>query len=209
MTISEDMQDAILKVPADSWMPAYDGDGQVKDGAWVADITGLLDLSSWPAGMRVIVRKERPHPGAQLGSPTSTGTGSPPSPPTRRRASSPNWNCGTAAGPAVRTGTPRTPGCGTFQTRRTLALGQRDHRRHHQPAGLAVRLTSPNHPCDTKGATPGPVEPRPSGATAGQPDTARARKSASAEPFRPARQARETSRLTCKFFAQRHCDGRI
>ena len=32
----------------------------------VADITGLLDLSSWPAGMRVIVRKERPHPGAQL-----------------------------------------------------------------------------------------------------------------------------------------------
>jgi len=66
MTISEDMQDAILKVPADSWTPAYDGDGQVRDGAWVADITGLLDLPSWPAGMRVIVRKERPHPGAQL-----------------------------------------------------------------------------------------------------------------------------------------------
>jgi hypothetical protein len=32
----------------------------------VADITGLLDLTSWPAGMRVIVRKGRPHPGAQL-----------------------------------------------------------------------------------------------------------------------------------------------
>jgi len=32
----------------------------------VADITGLLNLDSWPAGMRVIVRKERPHPGAQL-----------------------------------------------------------------------------------------------------------------------------------------------
>ena len=66
MTITEDMQDAILKVPADFWTPAYDGDGQVRDGAWVADITGLLDLLSWPAGMRVIVRKERPHPGAQL-----------------------------------------------------------------------------------------------------------------------------------------------
>jgi hypothetical protein len=66
MTITEDMQDAILRVPADAWTPAYDGDGQVRDGAWVADITGLLDLSSWPAGMRVIVRKERPHPGAQL-----------------------------------------------------------------------------------------------------------------------------------------------
>jgi hypothetical protein len=66
MTITEDMQAAILKVPAGSWTPAYDGDGQVRDGAWVADITGLLCLSSWPAGMRVIVRKERPHPGAQL-----------------------------------------------------------------------------------------------------------------------------------------------
>jgi hypothetical protein len=66
MTITEDMQDAILKVPATAWTPAYDGDGQVRDGAWVADITGLLDLSSWPAGMRVIVRRERPHPGAQL-----------------------------------------------------------------------------------------------------------------------------------------------
>jgi hypothetical protein len=66
MTITQDMQAAVLKVPAKSWTPACDGDGQVRDGAWVADITALLDLSSWPAGMRVIVRKERPHPGAQL-----------------------------------------------------------------------------------------------------------------------------------------------
>ena len=66
MTITDDMQQAIGKVPAAGWTPAYDGDGQVRDGAWVADITGLLDLSGWPAGMRVIIRKERPHPGAQL-----------------------------------------------------------------------------------------------------------------------------------------------
>jgi hypothetical protein len=66
MTITEDMQAAILKVPASAWTLAYDGDGQARDGAWVADITGLADLSGWPAGMRVIVRKERPHPGAQL-----------------------------------------------------------------------------------------------------------------------------------------------
>src|SRR3982075_1740581 len=33
----------------------------------VAELTGpLLDLCGWPAGMRVIVRRERPHPGAQL-----------------------------------------------------------------------------------------------------------------------------------------------
>ena len=40
--------------------------GQVRPGAWVAELTGLLDLAAWPTGMRVIVRKERPHPGAQL-----------------------------------------------------------------------------------------------------------------------------------------------
>ena len=52
--------------PRGGWTPAYDADGQVRDGAWVAEVTGLLDLSGWPPGMRVIVRKERPHPGAQL-----------------------------------------------------------------------------------------------------------------------------------------------
>jgi hypothetical protein len=66
MTITEQVQAAILEVPADGWTPAYDGDGQVREGAWLADITSLLDLEDWPAGMRVIVRKERPHPGAQL-----------------------------------------------------------------------------------------------------------------------------------------------
>jgi hypothetical protein len=66
MVITEETRAAILQVPADGWTPAYDGDRQVREGAWVADITGMLDLESWPAGMRVIVRKERPHPGAQL-----------------------------------------------------------------------------------------------------------------------------------------------
>jgi hypothetical protein len=56
----------LARMPKTGWTPAYDGDGQVRDGAWIADVTGLLDLASWPAGMRVIVRKERPHPGAQL-----------------------------------------------------------------------------------------------------------------------------------------------
>jgi hypothetical protein len=66
MTITDAIGDAIGKVPAGAWTPACDGDGQVREGAWVADITGLLDTAGWPAGMRVIVRKERPHPGAQL-----------------------------------------------------------------------------------------------------------------------------------------------
>ena len=31
----------------------------------MAEITGLVDLSGWPAGARLIVRRERPHRGAQ------------------------------------------------------------------------------------------------------------------------------------------------
>jgi hypothetical protein len=65
-TITEDIQDAILTIPARVWTPAYDAGGRVRPGAWVAEITGMLDLATWPKGMRVIVRKERPHPGAQL-----------------------------------------------------------------------------------------------------------------------------------------------
>ncbi|MBS9376001.1 hypothetical protein GON09_005022 [Rhodococcus sp. B50] len=58
--------EAIDLAPERAWTPAYDADGHVRDGAWVTEITDLLDLSSWPKGIRVIVRKERPHPGAQL-----------------------------------------------------------------------------------------------------------------------------------------------
>lgn len=32
----------------------------------MAERTDMVDLSSWPNGMRLIVRRERPHPGAQL-----------------------------------------------------------------------------------------------------------------------------------------------
>ena len=66
LTITADIEDALLKIPARAWTPAYDADGTQRPGAWVAELTGMLDLSSWPKGMRVIARKERPHPGAQL-----------------------------------------------------------------------------------------------------------------------------------------------
>jgi hypothetical protein len=65
-TMTDEVCQAIGKVPAQAWTPAYDAGGQVREGAWVAELTGLLDLSSWPKGIRVIARKERPHPGAQL-----------------------------------------------------------------------------------------------------------------------------------------------
>jgi hypothetical protein len=61
-----DIADQLTKIPARVWTPAYNSDGEIREGAWVAEITGLLNLDSWPKGMRVIARKERPHPGAQL-----------------------------------------------------------------------------------------------------------------------------------------------
>ena len=57
---------ALPRVPKTAWTRAYNSDGVERDGAWVADLTGMLDLGSWPAGMRVIIRKEVPHVGAQL-----------------------------------------------------------------------------------------------------------------------------------------------
>jgi len=65
-TLPEDTEQLLRRIPTSVWAPAYDADREVRDGAWVAELTGLLDLSGWPKGMRVIVRKERPHPGAQL-----------------------------------------------------------------------------------------------------------------------------------------------
>ncbi len=49
-----------------AWYPAIDADDRIRDGAWVAEVTDLVDLSAWPEGTRLILRKERPHPGAQL-----------------------------------------------------------------------------------------------------------------------------------------------
>ena len=65
-TLPGDAGELIEQIPATVWQPAYDADGEVRDGAWVAELTGLLDLTGWPQGLRVICRKERPHPGAQL-----------------------------------------------------------------------------------------------------------------------------------------------
>jgi hypothetical protein len=61
-----DVAAAVTALPAEAWAPAVDADSRPRDGAWVAELTGHLDLSGWPAGVRVIARKERPHPGAQL-----------------------------------------------------------------------------------------------------------------------------------------------
>ncbi|AWT57625.1 IS1380 family transposase [Mycolicibacterium smegmatis] len=60
--------EALSQVPKQAWRAALDGDGAPREGAQVAELTRYLPdtLRGWPAGMRVIARRERPHPGAQL-----------------------------------------------------------------------------------------------------------------------------------------------
>jgi hypothetical protein len=64
------IQKVVDLIPQECWHPAIQtdiGDGNdLRDGAWVAEATGMIDLDSWPEGSRLILRKERPHPGAQL-----------------------------------------------------------------------------------------------------------------------------------------------
>ncbi|MFK0259545.1 IS1380 family transposase [Streptomyces sp. NPDC090445] len=65
-SITEPVRRAIRAMPDDLWHPALDQDGTLRDGAEVAELTGMVDLDGFPAGTRIIVRRERPHPGAQL-----------------------------------------------------------------------------------------------------------------------------------------------
>lgn len=64
--VDQRVRGAISELPEAAWEQAIDGGGEVREGAWVAELTDHLDLSSWPGGTRLIVRRERPHPGAQL-----------------------------------------------------------------------------------------------------------------------------------------------
>jgi len=60
------IQTIVDAIPEPCWHPAICTDGDLRDGAWVAEATGLVDLSGWPAGARLLLRREHPHPGAQL-----------------------------------------------------------------------------------------------------------------------------------------------
>lgn len=65
MTMTDAIHAAVLRIPATAWTVAVEPGGEIRDGAWVAELDGDC-LEDWPAGMRLIVRKERPHPGVQL-----------------------------------------------------------------------------------------------------------------------------------------------
>jgi hypothetical protein len=64
--LTDTVRQAILETPEDAWVPALDQDGSARENGEVTEITEHVDLSAWPEGSRLIVRRERPHPGAQL-----------------------------------------------------------------------------------------------------------------------------------------------
>ncbi|MGN6171263.1 MAG: IS1380 family transposase, partial [Solirubrobacteraceae bacterium] len=64
--ISEPVRAGLVALEESAWRPAIDQDGKERDGAWVTELTGKVNLPGRPHGTRLICRRERPHPGAQL-----------------------------------------------------------------------------------------------------------------------------------------------
>ena len=60
---------ALQVLPRQAWKAALDADGLPREGAQVAELTRHVPAGTgkpWPPGMRILARRERPHPGAQL-----------------------------------------------------------------------------------------------------------------------------------------------
>jgi hypothetical protein len=66
MQVDAHVREAVLAQPEAAWISAVDPDGQVRPGAEVCELTGWIDLHTWPEGTRAICRREDAHPGAQL-----------------------------------------------------------------------------------------------------------------------------------------------
>jgi hypothetical protein len=64
--LTESVRAAILDLPESAWVTALDQDGSARANGEVAEITDRVELGAWPEGARLIARRERPHPGAQL-----------------------------------------------------------------------------------------------------------------------------------------------
>jgi hypothetical protein len=64
--LTHTVRERVLALRESAWQPALNSDGEPRQGAWVTELTGHLALETWPQGTRVICRRERPHPGAQL-----------------------------------------------------------------------------------------------------------------------------------------------
>jgi Transposase DDE domain group 1 len=66
LQIDAHVREAILAQPEPAWTPAVEPDGPIRPGAEVVELTGWVDLSTWPDGTRALCRREDAHPGVQL-----------------------------------------------------------------------------------------------------------------------------------------------
>ncbi|MFI5046824.1 MAG: IS1380 family transposase [Acidimicrobiia bacterium] len=65
--LTAEIAKVLVNVAESAWRPAINADGcDQRDGAEVVEITEFVDLSTWGEGIRMIARREDPHPGAQL-----------------------------------------------------------------------------------------------------------------------------------------------
>jgi hypothetical protein len=65
--LTAEIAQILVAAPKRRWTPAVSPDGtELREHAQVIEITDHIDLSGWPAGTRMIARREPAHPGAQL-----------------------------------------------------------------------------------------------------------------------------------------------
>jgi hypothetical protein len=62
--VNSQLDTAITAIKRRAWRAALGVNGKARTGAQIAELD--LTVAGWPAGTRAIVRRERPHPGAQL-----------------------------------------------------------------------------------------------------------------------------------------------
>jgi hypothetical protein len=65
LPVDQRVRDALCLAQEEDWQPAVETDGTARPGAWLIELTDLIE-HRWPEHTRVIARRERPHPGAQL-----------------------------------------------------------------------------------------------------------------------------------------------
>ena len=65
--LTAELASVIPEIPKRRWKSTICADGsEEREVGQVAEVTDLVDLSSWPESTRMLVRREEPHPGAQL-----------------------------------------------------------------------------------------------------------------------------------------------
>ena len=65
--LTAELAKLIVGIPKSRWKTTISADGtDEREVGQVAEITDLVDLSGWPERTRMLVRREEPHPGAQL-----------------------------------------------------------------------------------------------------------------------------------------------